>query len=162
MKIRIGLSQLALECGPKHFHDGRWVTISVNQRVAISQDLGFERPRASSQAERGRIKAQFMKDRGLRKHDGHACIYKVMGKRCVNPITNPCDSPRCVPVRDGEPVLFQGRDGFVMAFQPWEFYEEDRVRLTEYCRLHGLKWEEPWKDSWRYPGWSTLIMISKA
>jgi len=103
-----------------------------------------------------------METHDLRDRDGHACIYEVMGKKCPDTVINPCDSPKCVPIGDGKPEVFVGPHGLAMAFQPYAFYEEDRVRLTEYCQQHGLRWREPWKDSWRYPGWTTLILIAKA
>ena len=55
--------------------------------------------------------------------------------------------------------MFEGPDGYVLTWQPYELDSHERELLQEYCTVHGLNLRvKPW-HTWRYPGWSVLVVV---
>lgn len=113
----------------------------------------------STTAEKLRIKRAFLQSEGLREHayTGHCCIDRVKGQRCRGV---ECRWPSGIPAFDHGSAFRRGSDQ-VLVYQPYEFTDLDRQRLTALCQEHGLQWRELPEFSWHFPGWTNLIVIDK-
>lgn len=100
--------------------------------------------------------------RGLKLSGGHACLARLLGKRCAIEYRETTDKIPCLPPgadhcslwnKDGKPEVF--------VFQPYGMSYDTIRELTMFCEQWELRFYIDALPSWHFPGGVLTVQIRR-
>lgn len=137
----------------------------VNMLRALPDEDAAHRAFAEATHESRLLK--WAKQRELKRSDGHACIARLLGRRCMmlDPRPRNQEGPPCTPPgADHSDLWIRGGKPVVYTTQPYQLSHKHLVELVEFCNRWGL---EVKVDTWpggHFPGsvlWIEIVTVGR-
>lgn len=110
--------------------------------------------RAYAEAVAEAYEASFARSRGLKPSQGHACVYRLIGRRCQGThLAPPGGDHDTLWLKDGRPEIY--------LMQPYGLGWRKMRELIAFCLQHGLKADVDVWPSFHFPGHVLSVCLTR-